>query len=129
MTNEQQRIAIAEACGWQRWQSKDGSTVGLYKPSIELASYWAKEGCTLTDKPITPSDLNYLKCPNYPSDLNACHEMEKVLDNEQQAIYYHQLCKLTDALGPAGHTFHWYPAVATAPQRCEAFLRTMGRWV
>ena len=52
--------------------------------------------------------------PDYCGDLNAMHEAENVLD-ETQAEDYEEL------LGAYG--FH-----ATARQRAEAFLRTVGKW-
>jgi hypothetical protein len=53
MTKEQQRIAIAEACGWKEED---------FGPS------WY-QSCT--------------KMPDYLNDLNAMHEAEKVLDYNQ----------------------------------------------
>lgn len=61
-------------------------------------------------------------CQGYLNDLNACHEMEKVLDrHEQWPTYCNRLMAMqshltTDAIR------------ATAAQRCEAFLRTIGKW-
>jgi len=63
MTKEQQRIAIAEACGWTPVQCRK------CKPSV----------CTCdTDKP------NPNTPPDYLNDLNAMHEAEKVLDYNQR---------------------------------------------
>ena len=94
MTPEQQRIAIAEACGWRhikgkkRWNAPTGG--------------W-----------------DYLSSlPNYIDDLNAMNEAEKVLTYEQFDEYYVQLSmKMV-------RPFH-----ATASQRAEAFLRTIGKRV
>ena len=55
--------------------------------------------------------------PNYPGDLNACHEMEKALSTAQLQREYADI--LDD--GNGGH-------FATAAQRSEAFLRTLGLW-
>jgi len=58
--------------------------------------------------------------PNYCCDLNAMHEAEKTLEN-------HQLWMVTTAL--AGIVHEDTPiAHATARQRAEAFLRTVGKW-
>lgn len=61
--------------------------------------------------------------PNFLNDLNAIHEAEKVLDYDQQedfllfiGAYNHE----SDAPWSACH--------ATAAQRCEAFLKTLGLW-
>jgi hypothetical protein len=100
MTPEAQRIAIAEACGWKRLQSGD----------------WRK-GYEMCRNP------RYL--PDYLNDLNAMHEAEKVLERNQCWLYASELRNILsklnnyDALG----LFH-----ATASQRAEAFLRTLGKW-
>ena len=71
--------------------------------------------------------------PNYHGDLNAMHEAEKMLSREQVLKYQDHLFKLVctlDTLFPAtrdcamqGFIYH-----ATAAQRAEAFLRTVGKW-
>lgn len=67
--------------------------------------------------------------PNYPEDLNACHEMEGVLTDDQLPVYEAWLFRLNN-VNPAtifaSDTFRIYHA--TAAQRCEAFLRTIGKW-
>ena len=69
------------------------------------------------------------KLPNYHGDLNAMHEAEKVLTKEQDSIYR---AKLADIFCRAAG-YEWddgYPGAitATAAQRAEAFLRTIGKW-
>ena len=64
MTPEQQRIAIAEACGW--------------KPN-GLGEWFSPIG-----------DLEN-SIPNYLNDLNAMHEAEKILTESQQDKYYTKL--------------------------------------
>lgn len=63
-TDEALRIAIAEACGWHH-----------IRP------------CTCSEQSPrgvpSGSNINERHLPNYPSDLNACHEMEKVLNESQ----------------------------------------------
>jgi hypothetical protein len=56
--------------------------------------------------------------PDYLNDLNAMHEAEKVLD-------YNQLREMEDSVS---FQFAVYPFHATANQRAEAFLRTIGKW-
>jgi hypothetical protein len=57
------------------------------------------------------------KIPDYCNDLNAMHEAEKSLGSAEQGRNYMDF--LDD--GNGGHT-------ATARQRAEAFLRTLGKW-
>ena len=56
--------------------------------------------------------------PNYCNDLNAIHEAEKGLNDEQWVAYGKELSRL--GVFPMVH--------ATAHQRAEAFLRTLEKW-
>lgn len=55
--------------------------------------------------------------PSYTQDLNACHEMEKALSDDEWCIYSDRL--LHNAPRMAG---------ASALVRCECWLRTKGLW-
>ena len=114
MTPDQQRIAIATACGWQnvtpvvvqnvKYQGDD-RTVGI------------------------SSDSGWI--PDYLNDLNACHEMEKVLDYEQCEAFSNTVADIVQAANrEKDYAFPWAFARihATAAERCEAFLRVMGLW-
>lgn len=67
--------------------------------------------------------------PDYLSDLNAMHEVEKNLSFEQCGAYSLELnAKIKqDKKSPKFKVdeFRWH---TTAAQRAEAFLRTIGRW-
>lgn len=107
MTPEAQRIAIAEACGWK------------FSPHWTLSGQDCYEHPSHDPKPVS-------QLPNYPNDLNAMHEAEMTLNwNEQESF---QADNYRDALTKeCGHDrdiIH----VATAAQRAEAFLRTIGKW-
>ena len=114
MTPEQQRIAIAEACGWKNVTLRiiknvkhegDDITVGLW------------------------SDSGWI--PDYLNDLNACHKMEKMLTYEQAELFEDELCDICKRLNDEKENpAPWRFAVvnATASQRAEAFLRTIGKW-
>lgn len=58
----------------------------------------------------------YNKGLNYCSDLNAMHEAEKNMCKQEFFVYLRKL-----PIGPDSIT-------ATAHQRAEAFLRTLGKW-
>jgi len=98
MINEQINKAIAEAVGWE------SETSG-------------------------PSWYEYeTKMPNYAGCLNAMHEAEKMLTGKQRIIYADQLCIIwTGRDDRAVPTWFWITE-ATARQRAEAFLRTLGKW-
>ena len=59
-------------------------------------------------------------CPDYLADLNAMHEAEKVIMHADLLFEY----------GMHISTDHDYEHLlrATAAQRAEAFLRTLGKW-
>jgi len=141
MKPEAQRIAIAEACGWKRipWH-------GAY-PGF---SGWMKDG------EFVPFEQTYRSLPDYPNDLNAMREAEKVLTYDQysykfgvseytstqRADYYQLLmfgkqpCFLEDGCGKRSDRPPSPPNLphlrgdvyATAAQRAEAFLRTLNLW-
>jgi hypothetical protein len=74
--------------------------------------------------------------PDYLHDLNAMHKAEEVLPDEQNEQVLNYLNALLDVLGinlgPGGWDMDtdsvWQMTHATAAQRAEAFLRTIGKW-
>ena len=99
MKPEQQRIAIAEACGW--------------KPDKRGLGWLSPHGC-------------YEPEPDYLNDLNAMHEAEKVLTEDQREQYLNSLYKVCNPDSMLNDA--WNLNCATAAQRAEAFLRTIGKW-
>lgn len=120
MTDYEMRIAIAEACGWKRWKSKDGK-VRLRKPTDFMAEYWRSEGCEITADEITEPLPTLMPVPDYPNDLNACREFEKLIyDNERTRMHYFlELAAICDTPIKT--------VMATARQRAEAFLMTINQ--
>ena len=109
MTNEEMRIAIAEACGWTEIQWSE-----LINPRIAIEN---KQFCCDTEQ------FRCLWLPDYLNDLNAMHEAELVFIGEGKSPNYfayrqqlYQVCCLSPDLAIR----------ATAAQRAEAFLRTKG---
>jgi arabinogalactan endo-1,4-beta-galactosidase len=99
MTNEQINIAIAEALGKAvEWHDK--------------VPYWLGMWSSVGEGNESFAEFN----PAY--DLNAIHEAEKMLNNEQWVAYGKELSRLK--VFPMVH--------ATARQRAEAFLKTLGKW-
>ena len=107
MSPEQQQIAIAKACGWTGTE-EDYTYYGFTQNIPMTRTRWTNPSGGQTT----------LTLPDYLNDLNACHEMEKVLD-------YNQLREMEDSVS---FQFAVYPFHATASQRAEAFLRTLGLW-
>jgi hypothetical protein len=78
----------------------------------------------MTDEQINAAIAKATDCAghgNYTHDLNAMHEAEKVLDSDELFRgYYLALYDITKSTR--------CPVHATARQRAEAFLRTLGKW-
>jgi len=122
MTPESQRIAIAEAC----------PTLFVHVPSPYGPGglHW-REGKDDNGKTVSPgAHVDPL------NDLNAMHEAEKVLSSKQQEIYAAILAdcvchdedvviNTVDDLLPEDY---FRCAHATAAQRSQAFLMTLGLW-
>jgi len=113
MTDLEINIAIAEACfpGWKEAEFYEDGAVRLYKAGKMYFS-------ALAEDMGTPCGI-----PNYCHDLNAMHEAEASQLWPDAAFwnrYSLELGGLCNSLAPALH--------ATARQRAEAFLRTIGKW-
>jgi len=105
MKPEQQRLKIAEVCGWEinkrKWLAKPPNDSWQYLDTI----------------------------PDYLNDLNAMHEAEKNLKPKQQVDYCNWLDKLVGNPPTDNIYLVWGDATfATAAQRAEAFLRTLNLW-
>jgi hypothetical protein len=104
MSDVQINIAIAEACGMR----------GVWEKKITSC------GCDGQWDYFNPQGN---RLPDYCNDLNAMHEAEKILSDESHADY---ACELVKTIRRNGE---WFESVsATAAQRAEAFLKTIGRW-
>ena len=108
MKTEEQRIAIAEAC---RWLVNDDGVTGISPINVEQG--------------LTNPKICSWKLPDYLHDLNAMHEAEKILTENQLDYYAEWLKDGNSSGGFPSQLCHWH---ATAVQRAEAFLRTIGKW-
>jgi hypothetical protein len=109
------QIAIAEACGWKYdpTAAPDMKYVGIMCRIRPGNNAWQTE-----------------KVPDYLNDLNAMHEAEKVLTDEQYIDYANRLSEA------AYHLAHGLPHVVitrntvspAAAQRAEAFLKALNLW-
>ena len=119
MSGAEIRIVIAEACGWLKLDKPKRLNVGF--------EGWAN--CFWQSPQQRGSSLAEKDPPDYPNDLNAIHEAEKQLTEEQLVWYGRKLCDVvcpTSTLrGDAGYWVVQAKAnMATARQRCEAFIKT-----
>lgn len=124
MTEEQQRIAIAEACGWKWIQINFEAESGLIGTDSPHSGNIPYQG---TNYPSNRHLPTYGKAiPDYLNDLNAMHEAEKILTEVQFGDYYIEHLKM--ARGESQYTIDRSMVCATAAQRAEAFLKTIGKW-
>lgn len=127
MKAEQQRIKIAEACGWKRlWQNQGGAILFKTKPQGHCWEVWFDpSGRTLNGQGdnVFP--------PDYLNDLDAIHDVEIYLSKQTNSDggsrmpwYRHNLYNVClDAKSPFCNPEH-----ATAVQRAEALLKTLNLW-
>jgi hypothetical protein len=108
MTPEQQRIAIAEFCGWK---------------DCHLSESWASIIGTLYEV----NGNQYAMIPNYFSDLNAMHEAWQLLTHEQKLAYRREIALIASREVPNRQS-HWLEDIA-AEFGHEAYLRTIGKWI
>ena len=114
MDKDLQRIKIAEACGW----IKEPDPFGIRK------FRWVR---SYGDHRVA----NWIaELPDYLNDLNAMHEAEKLLKTtDQQNRYYAEIAEITWGCEKTGNRqVVFNQLTATASQRAEAFLRTLGLW-
>ena len=106
MTDEQINIEIAQHLGWRAIAFSYGIGVIGIPP--------ARNECD----PVHPKSVMWT------ADLNAMHEAEKHSLQDIWNVYINKLAKVTDAEDSCDPHFF----CATARQRAEAFLRTIGKW-
>jgi len=132
LTADEKRIKVAELCGWTRIRRGYYDPCGcghvavadelmglspLLKPNVlEI------ESTGFGDYPPGSEYPASWQVPDYLSDLNACHEFEKLMKIEEVFLYEHFLQGLSEQEEGTGLLGIWH---ATAEQRCNAFVLTM----
>lgn len=101
MSPDKQNVAIAEALGYTRGVGMNG------------LEWWTNSEGVHDEPPYY----------DYVTSLDAMHAAEKVLTDEQQFDY---ACWLDQKFASSSCEFSLLHA--TAAQRAEAFLRTLGKW-
>ena len=106
MSDKKINIAIAEACGWH---------------TIAFNRGWVKVGDGETQAMI----------PDYCNDLNAMHEAEQTLWRMDWRLRDDFIDHLARIINPI-HGYRMQEGIdlldATARQRAESYLRTLGKW-
>ena len=111
MSPLKQNVTIAKACGWEF-----------------IADYSHGKDQPPEYTTVTPEGKHLCGYyPDYFNDLNEIHEAVKSLPQNLKPRYFAYLC----AIVSGAISLHGYAEAteATAAQRCEAFLKTIGKWV
>lgn len=115
MNEQAQRIAIAEACGALNLPKNAYKIEHLSWRGEDLGCYFLAHYSDGSARPNYTGPL-----PDYLNDLNAMHGAVKSQPASVMKAMRFWLFNLCDEM-----TAH----EATAAQRAEAFLRTLGKWV
>lgn len=117
MTPQEINIAIAESVGWVFAEMEE--------PSGSKWNAW-----------LDPNGEIRIDIPSYTVDLNAIHEIEESILKASKDWNY--TLNLGDVVRPEIYdpkdcfwkstTWTWRVVNANALQRCEAYLRTIGKW-
>ncbi len=85
------------------------------------------EPCTCT-RPSGKDAATGKHVPNYHGDLNAMHEAEATMDKDECFLYHDTLRQNLPSRADMKVRAELWTFHATAAQRAEAFLRTVGKW-
>ena len=121
MTPEAQRIAIATACGFK---------TGTFTTETHWFDDCVSDGWEEVLFAEHSTNGPKVRVPRYLEDLNAMHTAEGVLSCHQFHDYGKHLERVLFSVALTSYSFHDLAsfAHATAAQRAEAFLRTIGKW-
>lgn len=114
MDQDQKAILIAESQGWT---------------NVGMAHSFVTE--FMGDVPMVvcgnPPGKKWRPAPRYFSDLNAMHEAEKVLTDDQQWDWQNHIVSVLPQR-PHFKSLMFYIATATAAQRAEAYGLSLNLW-
>lgn len=118
LTQEEKRVRIAEACGWKHVGIRETGSYGAGSP------YGFKPNAAVIEPRFTGLTA---EVPDYFNDLNAMHEVERVLTDKQWDEYESWLRRVCEGCayyeGAGKELLH-----ATSAQRAEAFGKTLNLW-
>ena len=125
MTPEAQRIALAEAMGIQpETKCLNCNGEGYYGTEQD---HWPCKGCNMTGV-VKP----FYRSPDYLGSLDTIAKAEKALltTSQLESTYILRLQSVCMADEPRATFREAFRSAyrATAPQRAEALLRTIGKW-
>jgi hypothetical protein len=102
-----------------------------YGPNGRIALFcgWAFDNYA-THPWISPNGTGFRYPPEYNRDLNQMHEAEEHLQSHHLCYEYNNILYniLGNTVGNRADKPHHWTWHATAKQRAEAFLKTIGKW-
>lgn len=113
MSEEEINKAIAEACGWEF-----SETAVSYPNGLKIQFH----------PPEYVKEVFFKEIPDYCNDLNAMHEAENMLTEKQTRTFAFMLAQVLDTTPTVDLDDQFLNIHATAIQRAEAFLKTIGKW-
>jgi len=126
---KQIRITIAQFCGkfckehkWQRgrwWRNIHEDLDGYYK-ECSVCGVESEDGIEIQDWFLDEADI-----PDYPNDLNAMHEAEKLIYSCSKDELWSKYLDNLDIITRAHHNQYWDMIHASAKQRARAFILTI----
>lgn len=135
MTDQEINRAVAESVGDDRWLIvKRGY---FYRPNghgytSHVSEAWAlplaeakKHEYLIGEEPVT---LRKAPIPDYCNDLNAMHDVENRMTDDEHLRFRNALWLLIIKTTQFPHHVSRNVHSATARQRAEAYLRTIGKW-
>lgn len=114
----EQRIKVAELCGWKLRNMFTGNSVTILIAVRPV-------GATMSIPYTSREELSEDALPDYIGDLNAMHEAEELLHSEDHCRIGDYTGNLTQVMGAFNASWMW--TFATAAQRAEAFVLTMDK--
>ena len=122
---QKQNIAIAESLGWVNTVTALEDSYHLL-PDRDLGELMGRAaGRNIA---LYPDGFHH-PVPSYTTDLNACHEMENGLDENEWNEMFEELIKIRWDAGKGLGQKHLTPTRATAQQRADAYCKVMGlKW-
>ena len=115
MSEKEIRIAVAKLCGYENIGLRPRHLTGEYSDDL-----YSRDNTGAWWKPI----------PDYLNNLNACAQFESLLDTNELERYYMYLDSVISGRTcfKVSEANHLAVLLASPSQRCEAFLRTKGKW-
>ena len=111
LSDEELRIRVAELLGWLEIEN-----------DMVVLNVYELRGLTPDNTHISHERWR-ISIPQYPKDLNACHEMEKTMTAEQCRAYDKLLNMYQADAYIVADSWRWH---ASARQRCESFVLVTG---